>query len=156
MTTQASLKCSDSEVARRLSAINQQIYNELQQMQRQAKDSQEKESLSKAIRNIAEFRCSALKETWDEVYFLHTEDESWNIEKAEQEFSKSWLKKITKLSSIYEELEKHQVNIKYSALSKQTLVSSIESATNKKMVALLNKVLEESKTTIQEIYPELD
>lgn len=156
MTTQASIKCSDSEVARRLSAINQHIYNELQQMQRQAKDSKEKESLSQAIRNIAEFRCSALKETWDEVYFLHTEDENWDIEKAEQEFSKSWIKKITKLSSVYEELEKKQVNARYSSVSKQTVVSSIESATNKKMVALLNKVLEESKMTIQEIYPEIE
>lgn len=156
-----SMKCSDSEIARKLSVVNQDIYIELQQMQKRSKDPKEKQLLSHTIRNISPFRCSALKESWDEVYFLHEDEDHWDFDKIEQEFLRNWVKKLNKLSLYFFEKAKLPIKepIVYSkdkSLANLQKMKFLEASTSEKMAQLLKRMLDSSLFIIEQKYPDIN
>lgn len=154
-------RCSDSQIALKISAYTEKLYNKLQDENNKLKKSEKKDmdvdvkSNENVIKLISIFRASGIKETWTENVHLIESHGEFSFDKLERSFSVNILKKIKKSIDLYTKLNTPR-EIERIKKSYNHLTAQVDILTNAKAVHILNILFKEYYSYAHEQYSDIE
>lgn len=154
-------RCSDSQIALKISAYTEKLYNQLQDENNILKKSEKRDmdvdvkSNENIIKLISTFRASGIKESWTENVHLIESNGPFSFDKLERSFSVNILKKIKKSIELYSRLNTPR-EIERIKKSYNHLKAQIDILTNAKAVQILNILYKEYYSYAHEQYSDIE